>query len=82
MAVNGGTLLYGVAEDEAGRLMAPKPCRLAGAPERIDQVVQTNIAEAPQTEVHDYRLEDDPDSGYLFVEALVGRAAHRVRMRP
>ena len=36
MANDGGTLLYGVGEDEHGRPTVPNPFELAGAAERVD----------------------------------------------
>jgi hypothetical protein len=43
MANDGGTLLYGVGEDELGRPTIPKPFELVGAKERVDQIVRTSI---------------------------------------
>jgi hypothetical protein len=39
MTSNGGTLLYGVGEDKDRRLTIPQPFRLAGALERVDEIV-------------------------------------------
>ncbi|MGH2968409.1 MAG: hypothetical protein ACRDK0_05000, partial [Solirubrobacteraceae bacterium] len=42
MTVNGGVLLVGVGEDEAGtRLVTPVPIELAGQRERVEQKVST-----------------------------------------
>jgi hypothetical protein len=49
MASDGGTLLYGIGEDEHDRLTIPKPFELAGAAERVDQIVRTCISEPPQS---------------------------------
>jgi hypothetical protein len=67
MANDGGTLLYGVGEDEAGRLTIPKPFSLAGARERVDQIVHTCISEPPAIEVYSIPTDDDPGLGYLVV---------------
>src|SRR3954453_2576117 len=50
MATDGGVLLYGVAEDEHKRPTIPKPIPLAGAADRIGQIVSTSIAEVPYIE--------------------------------
>jgi hypothetical protein len=47
MANDGGTLLYGVGEDEQRRPTDPKPFELTGAKERVDQIVRTSISEPP-----------------------------------
>ncbi len=47
MATDGGSLLYGLGEDENGRPTVPQPFELAGARERVDQIVQTFISEPP-----------------------------------
>ncbi len=51
MGSDGGTLLYGVGEDENGRPTVPQPFRLAGARERVDQIVQTCISESPDVRI-------------------------------
>ena len=67
MANDGGTLLYGVGEDEDARLTIPKPFDLAGARERVDQIVHTCISEPPAIEVYSIPTDDDPGLGYLVV---------------
>src|SRR5215216_2436679 len=52
MAVNGGTLLYGVGEDEHDRPTILKPFKIAGARERVDQIVRASISEPPIIEVY------------------------------
>jgi hypothetical protein len=79
MANDGGTLLYGVDEDEQGRPTDPKPFDLAGAKERVDQIVRTSISEPPAIEVHEVRVDDDPGLGYLVVAVPPSpRAPHMV----
>ena len=51
MANDGGTLLYGVGEDENGRPTVPQPFRLAGARERVDQIVQTCVSVSPDVRI-------------------------------
>jgi hypothetical protein len=79
MANDGGTLLYGVGEDDHGRPMVPNPFELAGAAERVDQIVSTSISESPVIEVRSIRKGDDPDLGYLVVAVPQSpRAPHMV----
>jgi hypothetical protein len=47
MTSDGGTLLYGVGEDLDRRLTVPQPFRLAGARERVDQIVLTSSRNLP-----------------------------------
>jgi hypothetical protein len=63
MANDGGTLLYGVGEDEHGRPAVPKPFELAGAAERVDQIVRTSVSEPPTIEVCSIPTDDDPGIG-------------------
>jgi len=65
--VDGGTLLYGIGEDEHGRPRIPKPIELVGAAERVSQIVQSCISEPPAIEVREIPSEDDPARGYLAV---------------
>lgn len=82
MTVDGGVLLYGVAEDDHGRPKIPKPIELAGARERVDQVCQTLIAEPPFIEIVELPCEEDPARGYLVVAVpQSGRAPHQVTAR-
>jgi hypothetical protein len=43
MANDGGTLLYDVGEDENDRPTVPQPFRLAGARERVDQILLRSL---------------------------------------
>lgn len=67
MTTDGGTLVYGVGEDEHGRPRVLAPIELAGAPERIDQVVQHSISGNPMVEFVRLHLPDDSGRGYLLV---------------
>jgi hypothetical protein len=51
MTVDGGILLYGIREDSDGRPTIPSPIPLAGAAERVDQIVSSSISEAPYIEI-------------------------------
>lgn len=67
MTAEGGTLLYGIAEDDHGRPRVPSPIELAGAAERVSQIVQSSISEPPTIEVREIPSEEDPARGYLVV---------------
>jgi hypothetical protein len=79
MTVDGGTLLYGVDEDENGRVTLAAPIELAGQRERIDQIVQTSIMEPPTIYVSELPREEAPEQGYLLVTVPRSpRAPHQV----
>jgi hypothetical protein len=79
MSTAGGTILYGVGEDERERLSVRNPIVLAGASDRIAQIAQTSIAEIPHIEFKPYTLPDDPAMGYLLVIVPPSpRAPHQV----
>jgi hypothetical protein len=74
MALDGGAVVYGIAEDANGRPTIPAPIELAGQRERIDQVVNSSCAEPPEIDIHELPRATDPSRGYLFVE--VPASAH------
>ena len=79
MSTDGGVLLYGVEEDRSGQPVTPTPIPLAGAKERVDQIVQTSIAEAPHIEIREYPTDADASVGYLLVVIpQSARAPHQV----
>jgi hypothetical protein len=79
MATDGGTLLYGVGEDEDDRPTVPRPFSLAGARERVDQIVRTSISEPPHIRVREIQTDDDSSCGYLVVAVPPSpRAPHMV----
>jgi len=79
MANDGGTLLYGVSEDENGRPTIPKPVGLAGARERVNQIVHSSISEPPEIEVREVETDGDSSTGYLVVAVPPSpRAPHMV----
>jgi hypothetical protein len=79
---DGGLLVYGVAEDEHGRPTVPHPIELAGAAERIDQVVNALVDEAPYFEVEPLPLADDASHGFLVVMVpQSARAPHQVAVK-
>jgi len=79
MSTDGGTILYGVGEDADKRLTERRPIELAGAADRIAQIVQTSIAEIPYIEFRPYPLADEPSKGFLLVIVPPSaRAPHQV----
>ena len=79
IANDGGTLLYGVGENEDRRPTVPQPFRLAGGRERVDQIVRTSISEPPDIQVREIPTDDDPSLGYLVVAVPPSpRAPHMV----
>lgn len=79
MANDGGTLLYGVGEDEHGRLTVLSPIELSGARERVDHIVRSSISEPPNIETRIIPKESEPGSGYLLVVVPPSpRAPHMV----
>ena len=78
MSTDGGVLVYGLREGGEERLTVLEPFELAGALERIDQIVQTSISEPPLIEIRRLEL-DDPTRGYLAVVVPQStRAPHQV----
>lgn len=81
MSTDGGVLLYGVAEDEHGRPTIPQPIELAGAADRIGQIVATSISEVPYIDVREFESADDPSKGYLLIVVPPSaRAPHQVTL--
>jgi len=79
MSTDGGSLLYGVSEDEHKRPTIPQPIALKGAGDRIGQIVSTSIAEVPYIDVREYPCPDDPSRGYVVVTVPASpRAPHQV----
>lgn len=82
MSTDGGVLLYGVDEDEAGSPRLLAPFALAGSRERISQIVSTSISEVPHIDVRAYPLDDDPSRGYIAVIVPPSpRAPHQVSVK-
>jgi len=76
MANDGGTLLYGVREDEYGRPTVPKPFGLIGAKERVDQIVRTSISEPPAIGYTRSKRMRIPASGISWSPSRRRRARH------
>lgn len=81
MATSGGTLVYGVGED-VNKRPELDPIVLAGARERVASIVQTSLAETPQLDIRELRLESDPQRGYLVVNVPASPfAPHMVQVK-
>jgi hypothetical protein len=79
MSTEGGVLLYGIAEDENKRPTILAPLPLAGAADRIGEIVAKSIAEVPYIDVREYKTEHDEALGYLAVIVpQSARAPHQV----
>jgi hypothetical protein len=79
MATDGGVLLHGLGEDENERLTVLSPITLAGAAERVDQIVSTSRVEVPYLRISEFPTGADPTKGYLLVIVpQSSRAPHQV----
>jgi len=67
MANNGGVIIYGMGEDERGRVTRLTPILLQGLAERVDAIVRSSIAEPPIIHTTTIPTEADPTIGYLVV---------------
>lgn len=67
MANNGGVIIYGLGEDEHGRVTRLTPIPLKGVAERVDAIVRSSIAEPPVIHIHPISTEADSAVGYLVV---------------
>ncbi len=79
MTTEGGVIVYGLGEDDNKRLTILAPFDLAGAAERVDQIVQTSIMEVPFIETRPLYTDADSGIGYLVVVVpQSARAPHQV----
>jgi hypothetical protein len=67
MSTDGGSLIYGVAEDGNGQPRLLSPIELDGAAERIDQVAQHSISGYVRLEFVHLRRPAEAATGYLVV---------------
>lgn len=67
MANNGGVIIYGIGEDDHGRITKLAPVPLQGLAERVDAIVRSSIAEPPVIYISTILSEADPTVGYLVV---------------
>jgi hypothetical protein len=67
MSTDGGSLIYGVGEDDNGQPRLLAAIELDGAGERIDQVAEQSISGSLRVEFVHLRRPDQPGTGYLMV---------------
>lgn len=67
MSNDGGVIIYGIGEDENGRLRILAPVDLKGQPERITSIAQTSIAEPPRFTIQTIPTNEDSSKGYIIV---------------
>ncbi len=67
MATDGGVLIYGIDEDDDGRVTILCPIALDGAEERVTAIIRTGVAAPPEVVISPIRTAADPSVGYLVV---------------
>jgi hypothetical protein len=83
LANHGGAVIYGVAEEppHSGRFDLA-PFALAGAKERVAQVVSSSVHGHLVVDVVELPCDDDPDRGYLVMRVPASpRAPHMVEVK-
>lgn len=79
MANDGGVIIYGIGEDENGRLSKLTPLSLDGQAEKIDAVVRSSIAEPPVVHITAIPTAENAVIGYIVVHVPPSeRAPHMV----
>lgn len=82
MTVDGGVIIYGIAEDEDGKPIILNPIPLAGRIERITAIARTSIQEPPDIVSWEIRTQNDASRGYIVVVVPASeRAPHMVVVR-
>lgn len=80
MATDGGVVIYGVGENDAGEPTELLPFELAGAEERVQQIIDSRIAEPPHAIVSS--LPKGDGTGYIVVQVpQSARAPHMVTVK-
>ncbi len=67
MAIEGGSIVVGVAEDGAARAASLKPIELAGAPERVQQVVDAHVYPPLYIDFVPLRKKTEDNEGVLLI---------------
>ncbi len=81
MSVNGGVVIYGVAEDKEKLTFTPNPIALGGLQERITSTVVTNVHERLEIDVKLLTIEQT-GTGFVVVEVPASvRAPHMVEVK-
>lgn len=79
MANDGGVIIYGLGEDEGGRITRFTPFSLDGQAEKIDAIVRYSISEPPVIHILSIPTNENPKVGYLVVQIPPSeRAPHMV----
>lgn len=81
MTVDGGVIVYGVAEDKSKVTFTPHPIDLSGVQDRISNTVVANVRERPAFVVRLLSVPDDTTKGFVVVEVPASpRAPHMVEV--
>ena len=76
-AIDGGTLIYGVAEDKVNRTFSLAPQRLDGLAEKIENIAPSSLVDPPLRIIYEeLPSEADPTRGYLVVHIPASPVAH------
>jgi len=67
MAIEGGSIVVGVAEDGAARAASLEPIELAGAPERVQQVVDAHVHPPLHIDLVPLRKRTEDKEGILLI---------------
>jgi Schlafen, AlbA_2 len=82
MTVDGGLIIYGIAEDKATATFHESPIALSGAQERISNTVVASVRERPAFDVRLLVLPGDSATGFVLVDVPASpRAPHQVEVR-
>lgn len=67
-AIDGGTLVIGVAEDKTTNTYSPAPVHLPGLAERVEQVAASRIAPRLNVRCREIQSDSGAEVGYLIIE--------------
>lgn len=82
MATDGGVIVYGVREDKAAVTFSSTPIELAGAKDRISDIVAASVRERIEFDVRLLPLDDDPAHGFVVIDIPASiRAPHMVETK-
>ena len=82
MATDGGVIIYGVREDKAAVTFSATPIELAGAKDRISDIVVASVRERIEFDVRLLPLDGDPTHGFVVVDIPASiRAPHMVETK-
>lgn len=82
MATAGGVIIYGVLENKEGMTFSATPVELAGAKDRISDVVTANVRERIDFDIRLLPLNDEPTRGFVVLDIPASpRAPHMVETK-